>query len=206
MFRSDPPRFPARGGVGLGSLGFSLAELSAQEPAGSRADRSVILIMLVGGPSQLETWDPKPEAPSEVRGPFRSIATRVPGVRISEHLPRVAARMDRVALVRSVHHDEAPIHETGHQLLQTGRLCGPGDEHPHLGAVAARLQGSRAELPPFTVIPGPITNTGVRISHGQSAGWLGSPSNLSTLPKIPPRPGLMPARRSTVLDGSLTGP
>src|SRR4051794_21060188 len=88
------------GGVGLGSMGFSLAELKAREPACSRTDRAVILLMLVGGPSQLETWDPKPVAPEDVRGPFRSIATRVPGVRISEHLPRLAARMDRLALVR----------------------------------------------------------------------------------------------------------
>jgi uncharacterized protein (DUF1501 family) len=144
--------------------------------------------MLVGGPSQLETWDPKPEAPEEVRGPFGSIATRVPGVRISEHLPRLAARMDRLALVRSVHHDEAPIHETGHQLIQTGQLCGPGEEHPHLGAVAARLLGSRAELPQFVMIPGPIGDTGVKISHGQTAGWLGSsyePFHLADDPASP---------------------
>ncbi len=145
--------------------------------------------MLVGGPSQLETWDPKPEAPAEVRGPFRSIATKVPGVRISEHLPRLAARLDRLALVRSVHHDEAPIHETGHQLLQTGRLCGPGEEQPHLGAVAARMIGARAELPPFMVIPGPITNTGVKISHGQSAGWLGSSYGPFHLADDPASPG-----------------
>jgi hypothetical protein len=115
--------FLLAGGVGLGAMGISMAELSAREPARGRSDRAVILLMLVGGPSQLETWDPKPEAPPEVRGPFGSIATRVPGVRISEHLPRLAARMDRVTLVRSVHHDEAPIHETGHQLLQGGSAC-----------------------------------------------------------------------------------
>jgi len=119
------------GGVGLGSLGLSLADLNALATDHGRRDRAVILLMLVGGPSQLETWDPKPDAPREIRGPFGSIATRVPGVRISEHLPRLAARMDRLALVRSVHHEAAPIHETGHQLLQTGRLCRPGEEHPH---------------------------------------------------------------------------
>jgi uncharacterized protein (DUF1501 family) len=174
--------------VGLGSMGFSLAELNAREPTRARADRAVILLMLVGGPSQLETWDPKPDAPEEVRGPFGSIPTRVPGIRISEHLPRLAARMDRMALVRSVHHDEAPIHETGHQLLQTGRLCELGQEHPHLGAVAARLLGSRAEQPPFVMVPGPIGDTGVKISHGQTAGWLGSsyePFHLADDPASP---------------------
>ena len=86
------------GGVGLGSLGLSLADLNALPRDHGRRDRAVILLMLVGGPSQLETWDPKPDAPREIRGPFGSIATRVPGVRISEHLPRLAARMDRLAL------------------------------------------------------------------------------------------------------------
>src|SRR5208337_622848 len=133
------------GGVGLGSLGLSLADLNALATDHGRRDRAVILLMLVGGPSQLETWDPKPDAPSEIRGPFRSISTRVPGVRMIEHLPQLAARMDRVALVRSIFHDAAPIHETGHQLLQTGRLARPELEHPHIGAVAARLLGSKNE-------------------------------------------------------------
>ena len=130
--------------------------------------------MLVGGPSQLETFDPKPDAPPEIRGPFGSIATRVPGVRISEHLPRLAARDGSAGAVRSVHHDAAPIHETGHQLLQTGRLCRPGEEHPHIGAVASRLLEVKSSLPPFVIIPGPIENTGVQVPHGQSAGWLGA--------------------------------
>ena len=122
------------------------------------------MLLLVGGPSQLETWDPKPDAPAEVRGPFGSIATRCPGVRISEHLPRMAARMDRLALVRSVHHDTAPIHETGYQLLQTGRLCRAGEEHPHFGSVVARLKGPRNGLPPFVVASRPDRQHGRRHS------------------------------------------
>jgi hypothetical protein len=136
-------------------------------------ERSVILLLLVGGPSQLETWDPKPEAPAEVRGPFQSIATRCAGVWICEHLPRMALRMDRLALVRSVHHDTAPIHEAGYQLLQTGRLCCAGEESPHFGSVVARLKGARDGVPPSVIIPGPITSTGIDIPRGQSAGWLG---------------------------------
>lgn len=136
-------------------------------------EKALILLMLVGGPSQLETWDPKPEAPAEVRGPFGSIATAVPGVRISEHLPRIARRMDRLTLIRSMHHDAAPIHETGHQLLQTGRLCRPGEEFPHIGSVVAQLSAPRRDVPPFVVVPGPIGHTGVNVSHGQSAANLG---------------------------------
>src|SRR3954469_21248433 len=141
---------------GLGALGLTMLEGGQLEAAAGDRDRAVILLMLVGGPSQLETWDPKPGAPSEVRGPFGTIETAVPGVRICEHLPRLSRRMDRLTLVRSLHHDDAPIHEAGHQLLQTGRLCRLGQEHPHVGSVVARLRGARNDLPPFVVVPGPI--------------------------------------------------
>ena len=100
--------FLRMGGVGLGGLGYGMRAFGAVAGVESKAERSVILLLLVGGPSQLETWDPKPDAPVEVRGPFGSIATKCPGVRISEHLPRMAARMDRLAIVRSMHHDSAP--------------------------------------------------------------------------------------------------
>ena len=112
---------------GLGALGLTMVEGGPLEAAAGDRDRAVILLMLVGGPSQLETWDPKPDAPVEVRGPFGTIETAVPGVRINEHLPRLARRMDRLTLIRSLTHDAAPIHETGHQLLQTGRLCRHGE-------------------------------------------------------------------------------
>jgi hypothetical protein len=159
--------------MGLGSLGLVASRGQIPPASGGKSDRAVIVLLLVGGPSQLETWDPKPDAPAEVRGPFRSIATRCPGIRISEHLPRTAARLDRLALVRSVHHDAAPVHETGLQLLQTGRLCRPGEEHPHLGSVVARLLRPSGGVPPFVLLPGAIGHTGIDIPHGQSAGWLG---------------------------------
>ena len=85
------------GGVSLGSLGLGLAELNVDAYGSSQADRAVILLMLVGGPSQLETWDPKPDAPSEMR-PFRLDCHPHPRVRICEHLPRLAMRMDESPL------------------------------------------------------------------------------------------------------------
>ncbi|WP_337174859.1 DUF1501 domain-containing protein, partial [Paludisphaera sp.] len=140
--------------------------------AAAARPRSVILLMLVGGPSQLETFDPKPDAAEDVRGPFGSIATRLPGVRVCEHLPGVAARMDKLALIRSLHHDQAPIHETGLQLMQTGRFSRDG-EHPHFGAVASSRSGRPDGPPRFAVLPGPIGDTGVQMPRGQSAGVLG---------------------------------
>ncbi|MDR3618617.1 MAG: DUF1501 domain-containing protein [Paludisphaera borealis] len=166
--------FLLAGGMGLGALGLPLSATSLSGSPTPRNEKALILLMLVGGPSQLETWDPKPDAPEEVRGPFRSIATRVPGVRINEHLPRLAARMDKLALIRSLHHDEAPIHETGLQLLQTGRLSRSEEVHPHIGSVVSRLKGSIGSTPPFMMVPGAIQNTGVVVPRGQTAGWLGA--------------------------------
>ncbi len=148
------------------------APLATARANTATTDRSVILLLLTGGPSQLETFDPKPDAPLEIRGPFRSIATSVPGIRVSEHLPELARRMKHVAIVRTLHHDHAPIHETGLQLLQTGRLCRSEADAAHFGAVASANTRSY-KTPTFALIPGPIGSTGVAIPHGQSAGPLG---------------------------------
>ena len=154
----------------------------------------MILLMLVGGPSQLETWDPKPDAPAEVRGPFRSIATAVPG-RADLRAPAPARRggWTGSTLIRSMHHDAAPIHETGHQLLQTGRLCREGEEHPHWARSWRGCRGPERRCRRSSVCPGPIGNTGVGVSHGQSAGLAGPPTSPSTSRPIPPRPVTTPA-------------
>jgi uncharacterized protein (DUF1501 family) len=163
------------GALSAGAVGLSLAELNQLHAHGQRAGgTNCILLFLVGGPSQLDTWDLKPDAPDEVRGPFRPIRTNVPGIAVGECFPRMARMADRYALIRSVHHDAAPIHETGHQLMQTGRLFRGGLEHPHYGAVLSHLRGARpGATPPFVVLPGPVGNTGVSVSHGQTAGYLG---------------------------------
>jgi uncharacterized protein (DUF1501 family) len=137
--------------TGLAGLaGLSLTDLlrcRAQGAAsGSAGRKAVILIWLSGGPSQLDTWDPKPDAPSEVRGPFRSIATKVPGVRVCEHLPLQASIMDRVALVRSVDcrsstdHFPAPM-QAGNPLAQRSQIDPHIGTHPSMGSVAARFRG-----------------------------------------------------------------
>ena len=148
------------------------AGLAAGPVLGSTRDANCIFLMLVGGPSQLDTWDPKPDAPSDVRGPFRPIPTRIAGVQFTELFPRMAAAADRFAVVRSMHHSAAPIHETGHQLLQTGRLAENGREAPHFGAVLSAARGRRGGLPANVLLPGPIGFTGVNVGHGQSAGDL----------------------------------
>jgi hypothetical protein len=162
--------------VSAGTAGLSFAELLPCAIAGNPArDINCILLFLVGGPSQLDTWDLKPAAPEQIRGPFQPIRTNVPGIEIGEHFPRMARMADQYALVRSVHHHAAPIHETGHQLMQTGRLFRSEQAFPHYGAVLSHIKGPRAaHVPPFVVLPGPIGNTGVSVNHGQSAGFLGA--------------------------------
>jgi uncharacterized protein (DUF1501 family) len=168
--------FLRAGALSAGAVGLSLTELSQAALAGTAPrDVNCILLFLVGGPSHLDTWDLKPNAPSEIRGPFRPVRTNVSGIDIGEHFPLMATMAERFAIVRSVHHDEAPIHETGHQLMQTGHLFRGGQESPHYGAVLSHERGVRQEgVPPFVVLPAPIGNTGVSVSHGQTAAHLGA--------------------------------
>jgi hypothetical protein len=155
------------------AAGYSLANLAAAQR--QNRDINCILLFLVGGPSHIDTWDPKPHAPDQIRGPFRPIQTTIPGMQVSELFPRMARMADRYAIVRSVYHDSAPIHETGQQLMQAGHLFRAEQEYPHYGAVVSRTRGpGRNGVPPFVILPGPIGNTGVSISHGQGAGNLGS--------------------------------
>src|SRR5437868_797028 len=133
------------------------APLAVSAPSRSRlvasAD-SVIFLMLTGGPSQLDTFDPKPLAPSDVRGPFAPIPTRVPGVHVSELFPKLAARLDRVSLIRSMHHTAAPVHETGFQLLNAGHLFRDGSEWPSVGAVVAYRNGQQLfDAPTWHIFP-----------------------------------------------------
>jgi len=158
--------------TGLRTLEAQSAELNKEKGRNAR-EMSCILLFLVGGPSQLDTWDMKPDAPEEIRGPFRPISTNVPGLQISEIFPRMSQLMDRVSLVRSVEYNAAAVHDVGHQMMQTGRLFSGGIEHPHYGAVLSKLRGPKGEVPPYVLLPRPIGATGGNMPHGQNAGYLG---------------------------------
>jgi hypothetical protein len=178
--RSKSPRlsvsrrdFLAAGGLTM--VGLSVAErkslLRAQERSGSR---SVIFVLMNGGPSHLDTFDPKPQATSEIRGPLKAIGTAVPGVSFSEGFPRLAQRAGMLTVIRSLYHDAAPIHEAGHQLLQSGRLMWKGTRPASAGAAVSRLLGARGGAPAYALIPGPVGDTGVAGNSGSGAGWMGS--------------------------------
>lgn len=175
----------------LSVVGLSLAEQTAAGANAAAGRRRAIFILMSGGPSQLETFDPKPDAPAAIRGPLRAIATAVPGLHLSESLPLLAQRAQRFALVRTLTHDAAPIHETGQQLLQCGRLVQSGVRFPHFGAVVAREWGDVGAQPANVVLPRVLRDTGVHRECGQSAGvWPAefNPVELSSGPHEEPEP------------------
>src|SRR5690349_3679962 len=106
----------------VATLGLTLPGLMAQKAAGNVKDKDLncIMLFLVGGPSHIDTWDPKPNAPAEIRGPFNPVATKVPGIRVTEIFPKLAQHTDKVSLIRSVYHTATAVHDTGHQMMQTG--------------------------------------------------------------------------------------
>ncbi len=144
--------------AGLTSVaGLSLASvlrLQAANTSSQREPKSVILFWLSGGPSQIDTWDPKPDAPPEIRGPYQSIATSVPGVRFSEHLPRQAKMMHKLTVIRSVDcssSDHTPITlQAGNPYARRTNNGQDGGGFPSMGSVAAKFRGPNApEMPAF---------------------------------------------------------
>ncbi|HEY8503435.1 MAG TPA: DUF1501 domain-containing protein, partial [Gemmataceae bacterium] len=142
---------------GLTALGLGLADLiglrrASAAPGAAPKAKSCVLIWLDGGPSHLETFDPKPDAPEEVRGPLRTIPTKLPGVRLGECLPKTAAMLDRFAVIRSV---TSPLgeHNFGTHYLMTGYKPTPVLEYPAFGAVVAQLRGGTDVLPGNVAVP-----------------------------------------------------
>lgn len=155
---------------GLSALGLGLSQLLAlQATAGEqrprRAAKQCILIWLDGGPSHLETFDPKPDAPREVRGPFGTIATSVPGIAIGELLPRTAQRMRDLAIVRSVTSTQGE-HNFGTHAMLTGYAPTPALAYPTLGAVATQVAPASGALPSHVAIPNFRVGGGVISSNG----------------------------------------
>jgi hypothetical protein len=166
----------------LGAVGFALPDLLAARKTQAATpgkkddqydDRSVIMIFNLGAPSQLDTWDMKPDAPAEIRGPFKPIKTNVPGIEISEIFPGHAKLADKFSLIRTCYHTAAAVHDTGHQMMQTGRLFTGAVNTPHAGCVLQYLRGRKTDLPANVILPEPMGPTGGNLPHGQDAGFLG---------------------------------
>lgn len=172
-------------GLGLGAFqspsllaGAANAESPTRKPA-----KACIFLFMWGGPSQLDTFDMKPEAPEEVRGEFKPVSTKVPGVQICEHFQRLAVHMDKVAVIRSLHHDDPAHLSSGHATL-TGQLApvlksdadppSPKDS-PHMGALVSKLRPTTGGLPSFVAMPWKAFHPAAPGGEapGQHGGWLG---------------------------------
>ncbi len=145
----------------LGMTGLGLADIlrlqAASSPAGQSRNKSVIILWQRGGPSQHETWDPKPDAPQEYRGAFGSTPTNVPGIHICDLLPKCAKVADQFAILRSLHHTDAG-HSAGDQILFTGYPPLKGNPsvniHPSFGSIVSEQQQALdPELPAYVMIP-----------------------------------------------------
>lgn len=168
---------------GLGAVGVSLVDLlRAQATAEVAAPaKSAILLWLWGGPSHLDTFDMKPHAPVEYRGPYAPVPTPVPGVQVCELLPRLAARADRYSILRSLHHDSndhgiaGTIGLTGANLgaISLGGQQLPGEVQPTHGSVVSRVQGFAPTMPRFVTLGGTL-HQGKRAIAGEGGGGLGA--------------------------------
>lgn len=172
----------------LGALGLGLGGLEAQLAAAAaaptrRTAKACIFLFMWGGPSQLETFDMKPDAPEEVRGDFKPIATKVPGTQICEHFSRVAQWTDKLAIVRSLTHNDPAHLSSGHATL-TGQLAPvvksdadppSSKDSPHMGSLISKFRPSDAGLPAFVAMPWKALHPAAPGGEapGQHGGWLG---------------------------------
>jgi hypothetical protein len=190
MKRRDFLKVGALGAAGLNLAGY-LRLMQAGQVRSARA-QSAIFINLGGGPTHMDTFDLKPDAPSEYRGEFNPIETNVSGIQISEHLPKVAQQADKYTILRGVSHTLA-AHNLGTKYMNTGNRPLPSLEFPGYGAVVSKELPCSPELPPFVAIP----NT------PQQAGYLGvryAPLQTNSSPRM----GAPFSVRGVSLGGGLT--
>jgi hypothetical protein len=172
----------------LGLFGLTLPQLlegqastAVQRPKGHGRAKACILLFMWGGPAHQDTWDMKPGAPADYRGDFKPIATKVPGLQICEHLPRLAQHTNDLAVIRSMTHGDVN-HTTATHFLLTGHDIpnrnGPEHEDwPHFGALLAHLGRGQGPLPPFVSMMPKVPDGAPRFveqSRGRGAGWLGA--------------------------------
>src|ERR1700722_13783441 len=162
--------FLTAGAAGMASL--ALPVLERLKAAGAVDEtkakiKNCITIFLVGSPGHVDTWDMKPDAPENVRGKFKPIKTKVPGIQICEHFPLMARMMDKVALIRSLHYNSGASHENGQRWMGTGHGFREANIQPNMGSVISRVFGPRGDLPANILLPDKIGNAGTSTPHGQ---------------------------------------
>ena len=168
----DRRDFLRMGTAGLFGLGLSLPSLLAREAQAkavgeSPKDVSLIFVFLHGGLSTIDSWDMKPNAPSEFRGDFKPISTNVPGIEIVEHMPRLAGQMDKVSLIRSFRHGNSDHGSADHYMLTGYRTTAafnpnlkPNNQNPAYGSIIAKKLGPKGPIPPYVCLPKMHPSTG----------------------------------------------
>ncbi len=178
---------------GLSAFGLGLPQLISGRAHATMADgspisksfgkaKSCIVIFLLGGPPQHETWDPKPDAPAEVRGEFKPIASATPGLQVGELMPQTAKLTNRIAVLRAMATDDNAHSSSGYWMLtgyphapknSENALPGAPNDWPCTAAVVRHLKGDTTSLPGSVRLPEEIWNTGHILWPGQDSGWLG---------------------------------
>jgi hypothetical protein len=188
---------------GLGAFGLSLPSLLGARPAAGAGGafgkaKACIVLFHLGGPPQHETWDPKPAAPVEVRGPFKPIATNVPGIQVGELMPRVARHLDRICVLRAMSTNDNAHSSSGYWMLtgvphqptnSENSKPGAPNDWPSQAAVIQRLRRGRNGLPASIVLPEHIWNNGGINWPGQDGGFLGRTADPWLIPCDPSKPG-----------------
>lgn len=176
----------------LGAVGLSLPQYLAAKESGAvdpkHDNKACIMIFNLGAPSHIDTFDMKPDAPAEIRGPFKPIDTKSDEFQVSEILPKHAAIADKFSLVRSCYHTGAAVHDAGWQMMQTGRLFTGGVNTPHAGSVVSYLRGRKSDLPPFVILPETMGRGGGNLPNGQAGGFLGKAHDPFALMADPSKP------------------
>ena len=171
-------------GFGMGDFQAALSRAHAEGRTQKPRAKACIFLFMWGGPSQLETFDPKPEAPAEIRGEFNPIQTKVPGIQISEHFKRLAQLTDKVSIIRSLGHNDPAHLSSGHATL-TGQLAPvvksdadppSSKDSPHLGSLVSHLRPASGGIPSFVTLPWKALHPAAPGGEapGQHGGWLGS--------------------------------
>lgn len=195
------------GGLVAASTMSSWAGLRGATPT-ARPGRSCIMVYLLGGPPHLDMWDLKPDAPAEIRGPFRPIQTRVPGLQICEHLPRLAQQADQFALLRAVsypNNNHTPMiyytltgHHVDNPSVDNDVSPPRRADFPHIGSVVARLRPPAQRVPGFVALPEVAVRTSLEATRpavplrGGRAGLLGASFDPLIINDDPRTPGAMP--------------
>lgn len=167
--------------LGCWTLPAFLALRSAQSQGVSRraSARACIIVYCWGGMSHLDTWDPKPDAPREIRGEFSPIPTVTPGIFLGEHMPQLARHTDKLAIIRSIHHDDSAHGRgmywnlTGHRPPGVGNIPPARTDWPSLPAVVSKLRGAPRGVPPAVRLPYPMVDNNT-LQAGEYGGWLGA--------------------------------